>query len=72
MTDEAYGDYELHLEFNVPKGSNSGVYNRGLFEIQVFDSYGVPKLAVHDCGIAIRTSNSERKPCQTTGRVAIV
>ena len=38
MTDESFADYQLHLEFTVPKGSNSGVYNRGLFEIQVFDS----------------------------------
>jgi hypothetical protein len=50
MTSEAFSDYQLHLEFNVPKGSNSGVYNRGLFEIQVFDSYGKPTLGFHDCG----------------------
>jgi hypothetical protein len=50
MTTENFGDYELHVEFTVPKGSNSGVYNRGLFEIQVFDSYGANPLAFHDCG----------------------
>jgi 3-keto-disaccharide hydrolase len=50
MTTENFYDYELHLEFTVPKGSNSGVYNRGLFEIQVFDSFGAAKLAFHDCG----------------------
>jgi Domain of Unknown Function (DUF1080) len=50
MTTESFGDYELHLEFNVPKGSNSGVYNRGLFEIQIFDSFGVTRPAFHDCG----------------------
>ena len=50
MTAEDFYDYQLHLEFTVPKGSNSGVYNRGLFEIQVFDSFGVPKPAFHDCG----------------------
>jgi hypothetical protein len=50
MTEELFSDYELHIEFTVPKGSNSGVYNRGLFEIQVFDSYGKPKLGFHDCG----------------------
>lgn len=43
-------DYELYLEFTVPKGSNSGVYNRGLFEIQIFDSFGVKEPAFHDCG----------------------
>ena len=50
MTRETFGDYQLHIEFTVPKGSNSGVYNRGLFEIQVFDSFGKPKLGWHDCG----------------------
>jgi hypothetical protein len=50
MTAEMFADYQLHVEFTVPKGSNSGVYNRGLFEIQVFDSFGKPKLDWHDCG----------------------
>jgi hypothetical protein len=50
MTVANFADYQLHLEFNVPKGSNSGVYNRGLFEIQVFDSFGKPTLGFHDCG----------------------
>ena len=50
MTREHFSDYQLHIEFTVPKGSNSGVYNRGLFEVQVFDSYGAPKLSWHDCG----------------------
>ena len=50
MTVESFSDYQLHLEFDVPKGSNSGVYNRGLFEIQVFDSFGKPELSFHDCG----------------------
>lgn len=50
MTAEHFGDYELHLEFNVPKGSNSGVYNRGLYEIQIYDSHGVEKPRFHDCG----------------------
>ena len=50
MTTESFADYDLHLEFTVPKGSNSGVYNRGLFEIQIFDSFGVSRPAFHDCG----------------------
>ncbi|MFO0892731.1 MAG: DUF1080 domain-containing protein [Isosphaeraceae bacterium] len=66
MTAEDFDDYELHLEFTVPKGSNSGVYNRGLFEIQVFDSYGAPRLAFHDCGAlyerAIPPENLSRPP----------
>jgi hypothetical protein len=66
MTVDDYDDYQLHLEFTVPKSSNSGVYNRGLFEIQVFDSYGAGKLAFHDCGAlyerAIPPENLARPP----------
>jgi hypothetical protein len=40
VTDEKFGDIELYLEFMVAKGSNSGVYLHGLYEVQIFDSYG--------------------------------
>jgi hypothetical protein len=68
MTNEDFYDYQLHLEFTVPRGSNSGVYNRGLYEIQVFDSFGAPKLAFHDCGAlyerAIPGENHAKPPGQ--------
>ena len=35
-----FGDVKAHIEFMVSKGSNSGVYFMGRYEIQVFDSYG--------------------------------
>lgn len=38
-TDKEFGDFNLKLEVNVPEGSNSGVYLRGMYEIQVSDSY---------------------------------
>ena len=41
-TREKFGDLEVYVEWMIPKGSNSGVYLHGLYEIQVFDSYGVP------------------------------
>jgi hypothetical protein len=51
VTDHKFGDVELYLEFMVSKGSNSGVYLQGLYEIQVFDSYGAWwKLGSADCG----------------------
>ena len=40
FTVEAFGDIVAHIEFLVPKESNSGVYFMGRYEIQVFDSYG--------------------------------
>jgi hypothetical protein len=38
-----FGDIELHVEFCIPKHSNSGVYLMGRYEIQIYDSYGVEK-----------------------------
>jgi sugar phosphate isomerase/epimerase len=38
-----FGDVRAHIEFMIPKGSNSGVYFMGRYEIQVYDSYGVEK-----------------------------
>ncbi len=35
-------DFKLSYDVRVPKNSNSGVYLRGRYEIQVFDSYGKP------------------------------
>lgn len=40
VTRGKFGDIELYLEFMLAKGSNSGVYLHGLYEVQVFDSYG--------------------------------
>ena len=38
-TDAVFEDFNIKLEVNIPAGSNSGVYLRGMYEIQVFDSY---------------------------------
>ena len=38
VTDRTFTDYRLHLEFRYPKGSNSGVYQRGRYEVQIEDS----------------------------------
>lgn len=45
-----HGDAVIHVEFVVPKGSNSGVYVQGRYEVQVFDSFGKKDVAEHDCG----------------------
>jgi hypothetical protein len=37
-----HGSCELHVEFCVPEGSNSGVYLMGQYEIQILDSWGTP------------------------------
>jgi hypothetical protein len=45
-----HGDVEAHVEFMVSKGSNSGVYFMGRYEIQVLDSWGKEKPGYSDCG----------------------
>jgi hypothetical protein len=40
FSDEKFGDCELYLEFMLSKGSNSGVYLNGQYELQLFDSFG--------------------------------
>jgi hypothetical protein len=39
-TKQAFEDFNLKLQVNVPKHSNSGVYLRGKYEVQIVDSYG--------------------------------
>ncbi len=39
-TTDTFEDFKLTLEVNVPKGSNSGIYLRGIYEVQVADTYG--------------------------------
>ena len=51
LTDERFGDFELYLEFILARGSNSGVFLHGLYEVQIFDSFGYSgPLMVGDCG----------------------
>jgi hypothetical protein len=40
VTERKFSDFELYLEFMLARGSNSGVYHHGLYEVQIFDSYG--------------------------------
>lgn len=40
VTDQKFTDFKLHIEFRYPKGSNSGVYLRGRYELQIMDSRG--------------------------------
>lgn len=63
-TKQVFKDFNLKLEVNVPAHSNSGVYLRGMFEIQVRDSYG-EKLDSHNMGglySRITPSQAAEKP----------
>jgi hypothetical protein len=63
-TTATFEDFNLKLEVNVPKGSNSGVYLRGIYEVQVMDSYG-KELDSHNMGglySRITPSEAAEKP----------
>jgi hypothetical protein len=40
VTKEKFDDFKLSIEFRYPEGSNSGVYLRGRYEVQIEDNYG--------------------------------
>ena len=40
ITEQDFGDFELHIEYLVPEDSNSGIYLRGRYELQIIDSLG--------------------------------
>lgn len=65
---EEFGDVKAHIEFMVPKGSNSGVYFNGCYEIQVFDSWGVKKAKYSDCGGIYQRWDDNRNPKGYEGR----
>lgn len=43
QTRQDFDDFNLTLEVNVPPRGNSGVYLRGIYEVQVCDSFGKPR-----------------------------
>jgi hypothetical protein len=47
----SFDDFKLHIEFRYPKGSNSGVYLRGRYEIQIEDNQGKEPQSVYLGGI---------------------
>lgn len=48
-TRQKFNDFKLDVEFNVAPGSNSGVYLRGRYEIQILDGFKRP-MDVHSQG----------------------
>ena len=63
-TEREFEDFNLTCETNLPKGGNSGVYLRGIYEVQVLDSYGKP-LDPHNMGAIysrITPTESAEKP----------
>jgi len=65
-TEQKFGDVYIELEVMVPKGSNSGIYLMGEYELQVFDSFGKESPSEHDMGAIYSASvpklNAAKQP----------
>ncbi len=60
ITNWEHGDIKLELEVMLPKGSNSGIYLQGRYELQLLDSWGVKNPKYSDIGGIYR--NWEKDP----------
>jgi hypothetical protein len=69
ITEVQHGDCDLHVEFNVPQGSNSGVYFHGHYEVQILDSFGKADkdLKYGDCGGIYNTAAPKTNVSQMPG-----
>jgi hypothetical protein len=69
LSEVQHGDCQLHVEFNVTKGSNSGVYFQGQYEVQILDSFGKKDkdLAYGDCGGIYNTAKPRTNASKAPG-----
>jgi sugar phosphate isomerase/epimerase len=62
LSKQEFGDVRAHVEFVVPKDSNSGVYLMGRYEIQVYDSWQKPsEYPGIECGGIYQRWDDKRK-----------
>lgn len=61
LTNFEHGDADVEFDFMMAKGSNSGLYLQGRYEIQLYDSWGVRQPHAHDAG-AIYERWDESRP----------
>lgn len=59
LTNWEHGDIELVVDVMLPKGSNSGIYLQGRYEVQLFDSYGIKNAKYSDIGGIYRNWEQE-------------
>jgi hypothetical protein len=66
-TEAVFGDAVFELEVMVPKGSNSGIYLMGEYEVQILDSYGREKLGGGDMGAIYGAAPPRVNACKKPG-----
>lgn len=64
---QKFGSCHLELEVFLPKGSNSGIYMMGEYELQMFDSFGKTSLGTGDMGAVYGASPPPTNACKAAG-----
>jgi hypothetical protein len=66
-TDREFEDFNLTLEVRVPEHGNSGIYLRGMYEVQVEDNFGrLP--TTHSIGSIYSRIKPTSNPCKAPGQ----
>ena len=66
-TEQVFADCRVEVEVMVPKGSNSGIYLMGRYEVQILDSFGRDKLTYQDMGAIYSVAVSKVNACKKPG-----
>jgi hypothetical protein len=68
-SEQKFGDCILEIELTVPKGSNSGIYVMGEYEVQILDSFGKTKVGPGDMGGIYGASAPKVNACKAPGEM---
>ena len=75
ITKRNFRDFKLHIEFKLPQlpanvrgqgRGNSGVYIQRRYEVQILDSYGLPRKN-NECGSIYKTRAPDKNVCKKPG-----
>jgi hypothetical protein len=66
VTEQSFYDFDLHVEFRPAVNTNSGLYLRDIYEVQIFDSHGKP-MSESMCGALYRRVAPALNACKPAG-----
>jgi hypothetical protein len=67
VSEQKFGDCTVEAEFMIPKGSNSGIYLMGQYEVQVLDSFGKKTVGPGDMGGIYTVAAPKVNVCKAPG-----
>jgi hypothetical protein len=67
ISEQKFGDCTVEVEFMIPKGSNSGIYLMGQYEVQIYDTFGKKTLGPGDMGGIYTIAAPKVNVCKAPG-----